>query len=99
MADYWTDDGIYVCGGRRFGLSANLRTVVVTEDSAQNNAEVNSAAKKAVSKISDHELLPTPTIQAQVDGIMKQRGRPRKAGDLSRVTIWRRARELQRSLL
>ena len=55
--------------------------------------------RNGVSKITSKEIIPDKDIQAQETGIMKQRGRPRKQGEFSRVTRWRRAKELQGLLL
>ena len=51
----------------------------VPSDSHQTKAEV-------VSEIVDKEIIPASGAK----GIMKQRGRPRKTGEVSRVTAWRR---------
>ncbi len=46
-----------------------------------------------VSKIKDDTFIDPPSDQAQESGIMKQRGRPRKFGQVSRTTAWRREKE------
>lgn len=66
-------------------------------DSSQRKLE----ADKAVSKIPKHESLPSTDIRLQPAGIMKPRGRPRKADTaaVSRTTAWRRQKETQGVLL
>jgi hypothetical protein len=50
--------------------------------------------RKAVSKILAGKELPPEDAQIQDTGIMKHRGRPRKEGEISRTTAWRRRKEM-----
>lgn len=94
--DSWSRDGfIFTHYGQKYGLTKNLGTAClggVTETS-QDAPLSAQEAQDIVSKIPEKEIMPSNNIQAQDNGIMKQRGRPRKTGEVSRVTAWRREKE------
>lgn len=79
--DYWTPEGIFVLGGKA--------------EPSLDGIEGSCSKQDDVSKIPDKGIIPTDSIQEGKTGIMKQRGRPRKTGVISRVTAWRREKELE----
>lgn len=56
----------------------------------RNGVDASPVSQNDVSKIPDSVISPVLTTPIQNKGIMKHRGRPRKAGEVSRVTEWRR---------
>ena len=91
--DHWEgNDAVYIHYGKRY------TTVII-------DGNVGIACLGAVQKAGDtKQAVPEPvskiivnTIDEEV--IMKQRGRPKKEDNLSRVTKWRREKEEQGILL
>lgn len=102
--DHWTDDGqIFVSYGKRWGLTATGQRICqgpakTTEDTLQDSPQGRSEGLEVVTQLSTPEILP-PNTTADIDGgIMLHRGRPAKdpGEPVTRMTEWRRRRELAR---
>jgi len=55
--------------------------------------------REVVAKIVDEGKLPVANYATEKKVIMKQRGRPRKEGEVHRVTEWRRRKEAEQGML
>lgn len=95
--DYWKGN-IFFTGGKKYGVTPNGGTVVVggVTETSQDTGHAGGEGREVVSKIPAKEIIPAENIQPQDNGIMKQRGRPRKTGEVSRVTAWRREKEIEK---
>lgn len=104
LPDCWIkNDQVFITGRHSYYVTPNGGVVVDPLDGCGETQETPlpsaPVTQESVSKILDKEILPVAGIQAQVIGIMKQRGRPRKTGEISRSTAWRREKEKQGVLL
>ena len=96
--DYWTKDGnLFIHYEKKYGITKSGGTVYLgaIQETPPDGADSLLSSEEVVSIIPAKEIIPTTEIQAQANGIMKQRGRPRKEGEVSRVTAWRRRKERQ----
>lgn len=95
--DYWTPEGVFIFGGKKDANDESLRIICLRDvvEPSLYGSESSYSKQNVVSKIPDKGIIPTDNIQAGKTGIMKQRGRPRKTGVISRVTAWRREKELE----
>jgi hypothetical protein len=108
-ADILKDDGInetgaMVCSGEQrpaMALRYFMRNNHVPDRPADNIPIGNvlspsnfaQADDSSVSKIKDDTFIVPQIVQTRESRIMKQRGRPRKSGEVSRTTAWRREKE------
>ncbi len=87
-ADRWSaDDSVFIHHGQSWGVSKSGRRVLLKDSSL-----ASQDGQEAVSKLLPDSLksIPTPK-QAQKRVVMKHRGgRPKKQGQVSRATSWRR---------
>ncbi len=104
---YWEDDGIggaYVLDGYRWGVSRSGATVCLgpvkkkVKDSTTTATIPLYKGQEAVSKLLGDRLSIPTKKQAQKRVVMQQPskhpgGRPRKEGEIHRVTAWRRAKQ------
>ena len=96
--DYWSKDGnFFVHYGEKWGITKNLATVClgrVTETDS-GASEALPARENPVSKLLVNGNPLPPTYETKYQGT----GRPKKEGEVSRTTEWRRKKKLQEMLL
>jgi len=67
----------------------------VSRETAPDATQTTPALQEAVAKIEQPIIPPTTDKSA----LLKQRGRPRKEGEVSRATEWRRRKEAEQGVL
>jgi len=101
--DYWSADGsIFIHYGKKWGVNKKGARVCLdnVRDTPQSDCLVVQDKQDSVSKLLDGEILPPITKDSQKEVVMKHPGgRPRKPGEVSRVTQWRRNKHSQGVLL
>jgi len=110
--DHWVkDDQMFICDGNGWILNKYLQTVCVgpvdndgnpLPDKVSNAPETCTDEKNDVSKIEQVEIpMVNDSHEQNVDifETSKKRGRPKKEVDYSRITRWRRKKELQQLLM
>lgn len=108
--DFWTPDNMtFVTGGQGYCVGPHGGTVCIgpVDNTGKpiSNALVSvQDAREVVSKLPDNEIIQGINIHAQettsFETFLKHPGgRPRKSGEVSRATKWRREKELQGVLI
>lgn len=99
----WGDKGFFILDGYRWGVRLVGHDLVsycagAVPVVAKNTTETRQDTPEVVSKIKSNDNHEVDDSQIQKPVIMKheeKRGRPRKTTEFSRITKWRRKKELQ----
>ncbi len=103
--DHWTADGaFFICDNWKYGIAPGGTTVSLGPEKPPEAIDKPLDGKNGVTKLSVKGILPSEKIQVQETEVLlheNKGGRPRKSeGEaVSRMTTWRRGKELQGKLL
>ena len=89
VRDYFTDDGFFICDGQKYGIAPDGRTYCAgpVVDTCHTTQDTAGEALEGGGK---GKLPPAVVMQQKHPG-----GRPRKEGEVCRVTLWRREKAEQ----
>lgn len=92
--DYWMkDNNIFVCDGYKYQIAPTGETVCTGPVTGAVSGQQEQAS--GVAKLATNGKVPPPEVLQQKNA----GGRPRKEGQVSRSTEWRREKEKQGVLL